>query len=177
MIIEDLRKLDINNGDILWVSSDLSKILIQARREGIIKDRSDVKVIYDRVIDGLKDLVGEEGTLVFPAFSADFCNEGVFDHRNTKSDTGVLDNYILMERDDFIRTRHPVHSFSVWGKHSALLSNMDNQGGMGKDSPLAFLYQNEAKQLFIDIDYTRALSFLHFVEEEKGVTYRYQKYF
>ena len=89
---------------------------------------------------------------------------------------GTLSN-TAFKRDDFKRTKHPIFSFMVWGKYQNELLKLNNISSFGIDSPFGFLYLNNAKMVFIDIDYNRSFTYLHFVEQQAGVDYRYNKVF
>jgi aminoglycoside N3'-acetyltransferase len=80
-----------------------------------------------------------------------------------------------MARPDFKRTKHPIHSFSVWGKYRDKLCAMDNKSSFGLDSPFHFLYESAAQMLIIGIGFQGAFTFAHYVEEREKAFYRYFK--
>ena len=65
----------------------------------------------------------------------------IFDYKKTPSNCGSLSN-IALQRSDFKRTKHPIHSFAVFGKHKNYLCNLENKSSWGEDSPFKFLYKN-----------------------------------
>ena len=99
----------IKKGDILDVSSDLKEIILFCRK---YKE----KFSPDAIIEALKDMVSNEGTILIRAFNWDFCHDLPFDIKNTPSRVGALGN-IALKRSDFIRSQHPLYSFCVWGKY------------------------------------------------------------
>lgn len=164
-----LKAIPAQKGEILLVSSDVTGFALQAasRRE---------RFSPDGFLDALKDCLGDSGTLLLPTFNFDFCDGKSFDIRRSPSRTGALSAAALL-RDDFRRTRHPIHSFAVWGKERDLFCGLDNRSSFGPDSPFAFLHRRAAKMLIIGLGYQGAFTFVHYVEEAEGVSYRMLKEF
>ncbi len=172
-----LNRIGVGVGDILYIASDLMKILVQARPELEINTKAEQFQFVDMLIDELKKHVTEEGTLLFPVYSWDFCKGKGFDYRKTQGEVGVLNNYVLNNRKDFVRTFHPIYSFMVWGKDAQLLLDMRNQDSWGTTSPFRYLHENKAKELDLNVSLKRSFTFKHYVEQSVGVPYRHPKYF
>ena len=172
-----LIDLGITKGDILYVSSDIKTLLYNMATEyGVTKKEERDSALND-LIDTFQDVVGTEGTLLFPVFSWDWCRGKGFNIKSTKGEVGTLQNWVLDNRDDFKRTRHPMYSFMVWGKDRDYLTSMDNQDAWGHASPFYYLQTHGAKQLLFDIESYQGLTFGHYVEQEVAVPYRHPKYF
>lgn len=159
----------IKKGERIWLSSDVIKLALQFRKEGLKFDGS-------ALIDAFQDAVGEEGTLLLPTFSFEFSNKGRYDIKRTKGTTGVLGN-IALGREDFSRTRHPMHSFAVWGKDKKALVSMNNRNSFGVDSPFGYCIRKHVKQIIIGTDYVHAMTFVHYAEVVCNVPYRFSKSF
>lgn len=169
-LAEIVRQLNINRGDTVLISSDMKKILFQCLSHG---DETDLNVF----LESLMAVVGEEGTILIPTYNWDFCKGVTFDYKKTPCKTGSLGK-VALKRNDFIRTRHPIYSFAVWGKDAKKLYEMDNKDSFGQDSPFAYLKEVKAKNIFIDVSYQNSFTFAHYVEEWEGkVPYRYVKDF
>ena len=167
---EIASRLNIKKGDILHLSSDISALAINGLRNG---ENFDANVF----IDSFMDIIGSNGTLIFPTYTWDFCSGKTFDYRSAPCKTGVLAAATL-KRKDFKRTRHPLYSFTVWGRDQELLVGMENKSSFGADSPFGYMYRNKAKNLLIGVDLNIGYTFIHFVEEQVGgLSYRYQKDF
>ena len=177
IINEDLLKKTIKSGDIIYVASDMVGVFSAAKSCGVQTGKKERELICDELINSLIELVGQNGTVLIPVFSWDYCKGIPFDYRHSKGKTGILGNYILNCRNDFRRTRHPIYSFMVWGKYSDLLVSFNNQDSWGKDSPFEFLYGNHAKQLNINVTMNHCLTMVHYVEQKLNVPYRYEKHF
>ena len=75
--LSDFRKsldfLGIKKSDIVYVDSDIAGIVVKAKSELEFKGKQEQFLFLDGLIDTLKAQVSEEGTLLFPVYSWDFC--------------------------------------------------------------------------------------------------------
>ena len=164
-----VERFNLNKGDRIWLSSELIKLALLFRKTGTKFDGS-------LLIDEFQNAIGDEGTLIIPTFSFEFSNKGYYDIRKTKGTTGALGN-IALARDDFLRTRHPMHSFAVWGKDKNALISMENKNSFGIDSPFAYCISKHVKQIILGTDYVHAMTFIHYAEVVCNVPYRFSKAF
>ena len=163
-----VNHLDIKKNDILLITSNTVPIIIEYKKKGTVN--------FNKFIDKFLEKLGKNGTLLFPTFSWNFCKGLGFDYYKTSSETGSLSK-IALQRSDFTRTKHPIYSFAVTGKDSKKLFKLDYKSGWGKDSVFDYLYKNNAKNLFIGMDYKDGFTFDHFIEEKNKVDYRFFKTF
>lgn len=169
-IFEELiESLEIERGDRIWLSSEVVRLALLCKKVGAEFDAS-------ALLDCFQAAVGEEGTLLLPTFSFVFSNTGKYDYTRTKGVTGVLGN-IALQRNDFVRTKHPMHSFAVWGKDQEKLCMMENKHSFGTDSPFAYCKENNVKQIMLGTDYVHAMTFVHYAETMCAVPYRFPKSF
>lgn len=162
--------IGINPGDMVYISSELLMLMWKCQKKKEHFDANDL-------LDHFMELVGEEGTILIPTYNFDYSNQGYYDRRNSISTVGFLGN-IALERKDYIRTQHPMHSFAVWGKYQRQLIDMNNSNSFGEDSPFAFMIEHGAKEIGIGIDdYSKACTFVHYVEVKAEVPYRFIKTF
>ena len=160
----------LNKGDNVFVTSDVKALLYDCIQHN---DETDIQII----IDGIIDIIGPEGTLVFPTFNWAFCKGEAYNHYKTPCKTGSLGKEAL-KRDDFRRTKHPIYSFAVWGKGQEEMCALENRSSFGIDSPFTYMLEHNFKNLFIDKDLQHSFVFVHYVEETVGpVSYRYLKDF
>lgn len=174
---EVIRKLGVSNGDIVYVASNITLFMHVARKQYGVQTDEDKEKFLNCFIDILKEFVTESGTLLFPTYTWTFCRDHFFDRRQTKSEVGALNNWILEERKDFVRTKHPIYSFMVWGKDKQYLTELDNEDSWGIGSPFEYLYHNKAKMLLLDVHLRQCFTFMHYVEECIKVPFRYFKNF
>ncbi len=168
-----LRKIPehfgLSKGDSVWLASDVKTLLYTSfENEGT----GDLNLL----LDGLIDVVGPEGTILIPTFNWDFCKGKTFDIRKSPCQTGSIGK-VALKRNDFKRTRHPIYSFAVWGRDKELLCEMDNKSSFGADSPFTYCRDNNTKNVFIDVECQHSFTFVHYVEEQAGISYRYLKDF
>ena len=164
-----VSQFNLQKGDSIWLSSELIKLVL-------ILKKKQIKFDGNELISAFQNSVGEEGTILIPTFSFDFSNKKYYDILHTKGTTGALGN-LALHRDDFKRTKHPMHSFMVWGKDKRLLTSMDNKNSFGLDSPFGYCIGNHVKQVILGIDYVHAVTFIHYAEATCNVPYRFAKSF
>lgn len=164
-----LQGVGIEKGDIIDVSSDMANVLMYCRRIG-------VKLVPDHLIDALKALVGEEGTVMIRSFNWDFCHGTPFDIRTSPSRVGALGNAAL-KRADFRRTGHPIYSWMVWGKASEELLSNASTSAFGDGSIFDYLDIHHAKQLTLGNTSADSTTQMHHVEAACRVFYRFDKPF
>ena len=164
------KNVEISNGEIILVSSDILKLLIKSKQ-------NNEKLKPSMIIDMLIEKIGKNGTLLFPTYNWDFCRGIEFNYKKTKSYCGSLSNAAL-ERKDFKRTRNPIYSFAVTGKDKNLICDMKHENCFSLDSPFGYLIKNKGKNLFIDLHYRKGgFTFVHIVEQKAGSSNRYFKKF
>ena len=164
-----LKRLGIKKGDVLYVASDLLRLIILSKSKK-------KEFCLNQLINTLIKSVGNDGTILIPTYNWDFCKNIKFDYINTKSQCGSLSN-VCLKRRDFKRTRHPIYSFAVYGKFQDYLFKLNNKSSWGKNSPFDFIYRKRAKNLFIGIDYKKAFTMDHYFEQIANVKYRFHKNF
>ncbi len=173
-LIDSLNKIGISRGDIIYVASDIRYFIYTVTRD---LDTEKLDEALQTITNRLQETVGEEGTILFPVFSWDFCRGKGFDYYKTQGEVGTYSNWILNNRKDFRRTQHPMYSFMVWGKMTDLFCNMKNQDAWGKASPFYYLMENGGKQLEFNVESFKGLTFIHCIEQWVKVPYRHPKYF
>lgn len=161
--------LGIEKGDIILLSSDITDLFLQCQEHGEVFD-------VNILLDHFQEAIGEDGTLLIPTYNWGFCQGKTFDYKRTPSKTGAIGNAAL-RRKDFIRTKHPIYSFAVWGKDAVKLADMDNIESFGPDSPFAYLEQVNAKNAFIGASLRNSFTYIHYIEQKLGAKYRYSKMF
>lgn len=164
-----VKNTDIKKGDIVDVSSDLRRIILYCRK-------SKEPLSPDELLNSVQEAVSEAGTVLIRTWNWDFCHGIPFDYYKTPSRVGALGN-IALRRKDFIRTHHPLYSYAVWGKYSKDLFELNNVSAFGPDSPFGFLTGHHGKQLMLGSTMYNSFTYVHYVEEQTGVSYRFLKPF
>ncbi len=161
--------LGLEKKDVVLLTSDITDLFLQCQEHGEVFDAN---ILLTR----FQEAVGEEGTLLIPTYNWGFCQGKPFDYKKTPSKTGALGNAAL-RRKDFRRTRHPIYSFAVWGKDTDYLCSLDNVDAFGTDSPFAYLEVRNAKNAFIGASLRNSFTYIHYIEQKQGASYRYSKMF
>ena len=164
-----LMSFGINKGDKVMITSSILPVLINNKKKISSIKPSDI-------IEILIEIVGVEGTLLFPVFNWDFCAGKDFDYKNTKSLSGSLGN-LALENRKFKRSKNPIYSFAVFGKDKEQICKMEHSDCFSKKSPFGYMIKNKGKHLFIGIKYTGGFTPAHVAEQEANVKYRYFKFF
>ncbi len=157
-IIQQLHEVGIKHGDIVMLHSSLSKI-------GYVDGGADT------VINALLHTVGEDGTLMMPAFPAigynyDYLNtDPVFDVKHTPSKMGIITE-LFRKRKGVVRSLHPTDSVCAIGKQAYYLT----KGHFGQltpynsHSPFYRLCELKGKIILMGVD-LNSLTNLHTLED------------
>ena len=164
-----VKHINICSDDIILLSSNLMKTIFYAKKY-------EKEFNYNKFIDSFLEVIGTNGTLLIPSYNWDFCKGIAFDYKNTISKTGILADEAV-KRSDFKRTKHPLYSHIVWGKDKDMLCSLDYIDAFSADSIFAYLTNNNAKNVGIDVDLDGCFSTIYYFEQKYGVPYRYIKYF
>lgn len=166
---EIINHLEVEQGDELVIASDITRLaLISRKHQGSFDIREFIKSFQEKV--------GKEGTLLVPAYNHHLRPGESWDIKNTKPVTGVM-AISVMNNMGFVRTKNPLHSFMVWGKHAGFYSGLENKSSFGADSPFAHFAPHQSKMLCISTSVAEALTYVHFYEELAKVKYRKYKTF
>ena len=156
---QDLKNIGISAGDLLVVHSSFKSL-------GYVDGGAEC------VIAALKDVLGAEGTLVFPTFTySTSYADSYFSNVETPSCVGYLSEY-FRKTEGVIRTNHPTHSVAIWGK----LQNELNAGvelddtPMGVHSPYRKFAKYGGKILMLGCSLAHN-SFMHALEEVVDAPY------
>ncbi len=154
-LCSDLRALGIAEGDTILVHSSLRSL-------GPLPGKK-----AETVVQALLQVLGPEGTLLFPALSYDSVTEEnpVFDVRNSPCCVGGLPEY-FRTRPGTIRSIHPTHSVAGTGKNAAFLLRGHEQDttSCGPNSPFRKLRDAGTWVLFLGCGIASNTS-MHAVEE------------
>jgi len=126
---------------------------------------------YHRIVSLIREIVGEEGTLLFPTYpkltSYRFLLSGeIFDIRNSPSYTGILSEF-ARRHDDSIRSLHPTKSVCTIGADADEITNTHHQSIYPCDtfSPFHKILNYSAKVIGLGITAQHGLSPAHTVED------------
>jgi len=163
-IVGALRAVGVGAGDFLLVHSSLSAL-------GWVEGGAGT------VLSALREAVGPEGTVLFPAFTCCFRTLGVcaktwdfrpFDPNDTAALrwTGSLARELLRTEPGTLRSRHLTNSWTGFGPRAAwaLADHEPTDPPFGANSPLAKALEAKGKAVFLGAD-VKSCTFLHHVED------------
>lgn len=159
-ILEDLRKLGVKPGDVLFVHSSMKSV-------------GNVEGGADTVLDALMEAVNE-GLLILPTHTWATVNEShnIYDRDTEPACVGILPN-LFMKRPGVVRSLHPTHSVAAFGKDAeAYVSGEEDQTTpCSRSGCYGRLYDLNAKILLLGCGLNRN-TYMHGVEEWFGITER-----
>ncbi len=161
-----LRACGAKRGDTLFVHSELSFL-------GKVSPELGRGAFLGGFVRALEAVVGLEGTIVMPTFSYSYCKGEVYDPLQTPSTVGVLTEY-FRTLPDTLRSSDAIFSVAARGKDAAYFTDV-GENCFGTDSIFAKLYARNALLVFIGTRFD--ITYIHFVEQQFSVPYRYMKYF
>jgi len=123
------------------------------------------------VVRALMNVVGRQGTLLFPTFNHGETfgthMETPFDARSTRTTNGAIPEAFRC-MPDVRRSLDPTHPFAAWGADADhFVADHHRTLTMGKDSPLGRLLAADGHVLLLGVDYDRN-TFHHVVETMTG---------
>jgi aminopeptidase-like protein/aminoglycoside N3'-acetyltransferase len=169
-----LRSIGIAPGDAVFFHVCLDAL---GRAEGC-ESASELSEMLLRV---MREAVGEEGTILVPAYSFSFCKRELFDVRETPADSGPWSTFgefleYFRALPGAVRSHDPIHSVVGSGPRAAeLLTDVPNTC-FGAGSVHDRLLGVGGKICTLGVGLNEA-SFRHFVEEKVGVPFRFRKLF
>ena len=167
-LIDDLKKIGLKNGDSVLVHSSLSKI-------GFVEGGPKT------VVDALFDVVGESGTLLFPAFpvigraKTHLEETPLFDIRTSPSQMGSITEY-FRKLDNVCRSFHPTDSMCAKGPLAEYYTNshFGQLTPYTEYSPFRKLCSKNGKILMLGTTLNGACTNLHTLED--AVDFKYPVY-
>jgi aminoglycoside 3-N-acetyltransferase len=175
-IAADLRALGVKAGDVLLVHSSLRSL-------GWVAGGAQA------VVDALRAVVTERGTLVVPTHTGQYGDPAEW------SDPPVPDAWVdriraamppfrpavtptrgmgavpecLRTYPDAVRSRHPEYSFAAWGADAgAVVADHGFDRGLGEGSPLARVYDRDGAVLLLGVGHDANTS-LHLAEHRANL--------
>jgi len=163
-IISDLKKMNIEKGDILWVLIDILQVGYYN------KDR---QTTLDDWVSIFQEIVGLEGGILFPAYTNTFFRfykKKYYFERNTKCTTGSLPNHII-NNPSSIRSSHPTNSVIALGENLRSVVQLHNEESMSYSIIGELLKNDKFKFLMLGtLDTKNAPPSMHYVQEVLGYT-------
>ena len=166
-IINSLRELGIAFGDHIFIHSNIGFF-------GKLAAANNEHDVYLAFKNALHELVGKEGTVVHPTFSYSFCKGQNFDPNATPGVCGMLSEMARQDAD-YTRSHDPNFSITASGKLANFFTKNPDNHSFGKNSFFARFMEKGG--VFVNFNFDAASTFVHYVERELQVEYRWDKAF
>ena len=166
-IIHALRQIGLKQGDIVNVHSRLFTI---GKIRGI-----PVAAIPDSYQKAIRDVIGDEGTIVAPTYTTSFGRYGTpFILEDSPSEFGVFSEHIRKSAGS-VRSLHPIQSLTALGGQAQELAGEHPPWNVGYDTIWDRMLNRNGKVVTLGIPLRKCLSFVHHVEFLACVPYLYHK--
>jgi aminopeptidase-like protein/aminoglycoside N3'-acetyltransferase len=169
-----LKLVELRSGDIVFFQ--VSHFTLGPMGCGP-SEREACELLYS----AMREVIGQDGTMLLPAFSFSFDKSEDFDVRNTPGMQGAwsysLDFIEYFRRlPKVVRSIDPILSVAGFGPHAEKLFTRLPNTSFGKDCLYERLLKSGGKICGIGAGLAES-PFLHYVEEMQGVPFRYKKLF
>lgn len=162
-----LERLPLNRGDVLFIHSNIGFF---GRAEGINRGDELCQLFFDALMNRL----GEDGTLVVPTFTYSFPRRKMFDLKESISDMGLFAEW-LRKHPNAYRSCDPSYSVAAIGSYAQALTSRIPENSFSPDGFFGrFL---DANGIVLNLNFDAGSTFLHYLERQIGVPYRFDKTF
>ena len=163
-LLTGFQKTGVKKGDTIMVHTSY-------------KSLGGVEGGVDTVVEVMRELVGPEGTVLFPAFNFQSWTEShYFDILETPSRMGAITENARLH-PDAMRTPHPIYSFSALGRRKQEFAACEDKEAYGPNSAFALFHKTNGTIVSIGLDFNSTFSMHHYIEYNVGCDYRRVKEF
>ena len=163
-----LRQVGIGRGDIVFSHTAPAALGLPAG----VRAPDDVFAVIHAAI---RAVIGDEGTFLVPAYTYSFTKGQAFDPASTPSAVGRFPDW-LREQPGALRSLDPMFSVVGVGPKAERLFRDLPADSFGPGCLYERMLEHSAKIVNIGLD-LNYLTFIHHVERELGVPYRFEKIF
>ena len=166
-LVNAIKKTGINEGDIVFVHSDVGKF----GKLGDIKNRYEFNSFF---LNACLKAIGKNGTLIVPTFTYSFCKDEIFDINKSPSKLNYFTE-VARNTSGFQRSEDPLFSVVSYGPATKNIIENISDDCFGKNSVWDRMNEMNVNNLMIGTNFDSA--FIHYVETMFKVPYRYDKKF
>lgn len=169
----DLREtyhgLGVDSGRVVYVTGNFGRL-------GLIAGCSKAEILTAH-FQVLRELLGEEGTLIVPTHSFSICNTDTpFDVEKTPSETGAFSEFVRRQ-PGAMRQYHAFSSRVALGAEAESICGDCSSHAYGHHSPFARMIERDALFISVGMPAAHSASIVHQAEFVMGVPYRFTKEF
>ena len=166
-IINSLNEVGLKKGDNIFTHSNLGFF-------GKLRDAESSMDYCSIFKEAILSVIGSSGTLVVPTFSYSYCNNQIYDPKNTPSVCGIFSEFIRKEQYSK-RSLDANFSITSIGSKAEYFTENCSSHSFGKNSFWErFLLENGK---FCNFNFDSGSTFFHYVEKILNVPYRFDKNF
>lgn len=166
-IINLLEKHKVKSGDNLFIHGNA--IVIAQMKGGSLEEK--IYKFWNTIIEFL----GPKGTIIVPTFTYSPMKSEIFDYRFSESSVGQFSEQ-FRNLPKVQRTLHPIFSVAYRGILSECIKELSLNTCFGEQSIFELLLTKKFRIFCFGCSFN-AVTFIHFIEENLQVKYRYYKYF
>jgi aminoglycoside 3-N-acetyltransferase len=169
------KKIGLRRGMIIYITGNLGRLGFPVDDQGMrVIDKQAIARMH---IEVLENILGPEGTIVFPTHSwGEVGAESVFDPFKTPCDYLLSQHFLNMR--ECRRQVHPFASIAATGhKADHVISNGLSRHVHGQNTPMAYLAEQNALHVSVGMPVARTITAVHHCEQIAQVPYRYVKAF
>ena len=161
-----LRNMSLNKGDVVYCHSAIGYF-------GRISNCSNSDALCEMFYDSILEIIGSTGTLIVPTYTYSFPDNKIFDPENSSSSMGIFSEWIRSHQDS-VRSLDPCYSVAIIGDNKDYLLDDIPENSFGRGSVFDKFYRLNGKILNFNFP---GNTFIHYVERELNVNYRFDKSF
>ncbi|WBA07883.1 AAC(3) family N-acetyltransferase [Salinivibrio kushneri] len=166
-LIEAIKSVGIKNGDVLFCHSNVGYL---GMPEGAKNKDEALQIILDAILS----VIGDQGTLAVPTFTYSFSSGEIYNPISSPSNCGMFAEYVRCLQSS-IRSNDPSISVACIGSLALDLTQDLPENAYDESAFFGRFFDKNGKILNINFD--AGSTFLHFVERELSVPYRFDKTF
>jgi len=161
-------KLGIKKGDTVFIHSKLLAF------GGVAGSKEELARFF---LDPLLQLIGPSGTVVALSYTFSYTSHGTpYVHEKSPSEAGLLTEYIRTMKGTE-RSFHPFISVVAYGARAKQITKDVPRSAYAWGSPWQRMHELKAKCLYLGLTCGVSCTFLHYVEQQYGVPYCFDKAF
>ncbi len=166
-IVSALSAVGIGEGDDVFIHSNLGFY-------GVLEGCKSADDLCSTFIEAIRDVIGENGTIICPTFSYSYCHNEVYNPTTTGTTCGMLSEYLIRNYPQN-RTLDPNFSVCGLGGRMEEYKSCNIHEAFGKDCFFERFMSHNGKILCLNFD--AGSTFVHYIERANNVSYRYNKAF
>lgn len=166
-IIDALQEVGLKKGDDVFLHTNLGFF---GRCEGANSADSLCEIFYESI----KEIIGDDGTLIVPTFTYSSCHKEKFDPAITKSEMGMFSDYIW-RHESSVRSLDPNFSIVAIGAKADFYTQDPPEKSFGDNCFFERFYLNNG--FICNFNFDAGTTYVHYVEHKLKVPYRYDKKF